>query len=60
MWGGHRVETTRERETQAGRLGGAAGSRIVWDEAAVDALLDRWEPMRPADGAGWCPCIERC
>ena len=31
-----------EREQAEGRTGGQAGHRIVYDDAAIERLLDRW------------------
>ena len=35
------LERTIEREQKAGRTGGADGNRIVYDESAIERLLDR-------------------
>ncbi|KAK9818901.1 hypothetical protein WJX74_010226 [Apatococcus lobatus] len=50
------LERTREREQKAGRTGGADGNRIVYDESAIERLLDRSKltnaMSEEADGAG--------
>jgi superfamily II DNA or RNA helicase len=44
--------TLRAQETAAGRTGGDDGRRVVWDEAALDAALDRSAAGVDADDGG--------
>lgn len=43
----NKKEALIEREQAAGRLGGGKGKAIVWDEEAVNKLLDRWAAELP-------------